>query len=476
MRTTLVHFAQWCGGTLKGADDVYTSVSSDTRTLGKGALFVALRGPNFNGNEFVGAALAAGAAGALVDSEQPVALPQIIVADTQVALERAGNGWREQFNIPLIGVAGSNGKTTAKEMTAAILGQMGTCLATRGNLNNHIGVPLTLLRLGAADRFAVVEMGANRGGEVAHLVRIARPTVGMITNAGAEHLEGFGSIEGVARAEGEMVEGLGSGATAVINADDEFADLWKKLTPARVVTFGVREKADFKANAVRTTIGAEGFLTQFTLVCPLGSVAVTLHMGGRHNVSNALAAAAAAAAAGAGLKEIVAGLGAMRAVAGRLQFKKALSGAWVIDDSYNANPSSMHAGIEVLAELDGAKWLVIGDMAELGEFAPAAHTEIGEFARAHGVQRLFAIGGLAKLAVDRFGAGGEWFADAPALAAALTQALAATGPAGAAAATVSGSASGASSVRILIKGSRVNRLERVVDTLVHGSTQQTGGH
>ena len=472
---TLEHFSQLCGGRLKGADAAYTAVSSDTRTLTQGALFIALRGPNFDGNQFVGAALAAGAAGALVDSEQPAALSQIIVPDTQVALERVGHEWRQQFKIPVVGVAGSNGKTTAKEMTASILSQMGNCLATRGNLNNHIGVPLTLLRIEAAHRFAVVEMGANRGGEVAHLVRIARPTVGMITNAGAEHLEGFGSIEGVARAEGEMVAGLAPDATAVINADDEFADLWKGMTSARVVTFGVRQAADFKADAVRTTIGPEGFLTQFTLVCPLGSTAVTLHMGGRHNVSNALAAAAAAAAAGAGLKEIVAGLATMRAVAGRLQFKKALSGAWIIDDSYNANPSSMHAGIEVLADLDGAKWLVIGDMAELGEFAPAAHAEIGEFARAHGVERLFAIGSLAKLAVDSFGAGGQWFADAQALSEALAGALQAHGP-GESGGAIGARGSAASAVRILIKGSRVNRLERVVDMLVRGSTQQAGGH
>ncbi len=457
---TLASFSQLCGGRLKGTDVPYTSVSTDTRTLAKGALFVALRGPNFNGNDFVGAALTAGAAGALVDTEQSLSLPQIIVADTQAALERAGHAWREQFAIPLIGVAGSNGKTTAKEMTASILGQIGECLATRGNLNNHIGVPLTLLRLDASHRFAVVEMGANRAGEVAHLVRIGRPTVGMITNAGAEHLEGFGSIEGVARAEGEMVAGLDASATAIINADDDFVDLWRKITSAKVVTFGVRSTADFKANDVRTTIGPEGFLTQFTLVCPLGSAVITLHMGGRHNVSNALAAAAAATAAGAGLEQIIAGLGAVRAVAGRLQFKKALSGAWIIDDSYNANPSSMHAGIEVLAELDGARWLVVGDMAELGEFAPAAHAEIGEFARAHGIQRLYAIGELAKRAVDSFGAGAEWFADAQALANALSTALATSGQ----------------SVRLLIKGSRVNRLERVVDALVHGSMKQTSGH
>jgi UDP-N-acetylmuramoyl-tripeptide--D-alanyl-D-alanine ligase len=462
MTPTLANFAHLCGGQLKGPDAPYTGVSTDSRTLSKGALFIALRGPNFNGNEFVGAALAAGAVGALVDSEQPAASSQIIVSDTQAALERAGKGWREQFNIPVVGVAGSNGKTTAKEMTAAILSQIGNCLATRGNLNNHIGVPLTLLRLEPANRFAVVEMGANRAGEVAHLVRIARPTVGMITNAGAEHLEGFGSLEGVARAEGEMVEGLAPIATAVINADDGFAELWKGMTKARVLTFGVRAGADFHARDLRFTIGPDGFLTHFTLVCPLGSAPVALQMGGRHNVSNALAAAAAASAAGAGLQQIVAGLAAMRAVAGRLQFKKALSGAWIIDDSYNANPSSMQAGIETLAELDGAKWLVIGDMAELGEHAPVAHTEVGEFARAHGIERLYATGALAKLAVDSFGAGALWFPDPQALSGALVAAL--------------GNAPSAAAVRLLIKGSRVNRLERVVDTLVHGSIQQTGGH
>jgi UDP-N-acetylmuramoyl-tripeptide--D-alanyl-D-alanine ligase len=460
MKQTLAEFSRACGGQLRGADRPYSSVSSDSRTLTQDALFVALRGPNFNGNEFVGTALSAGASGAVVDTEQSVALPQIVVADTQVALEQGAHQWRQQFDIPLVGVAGSNGKTTAKEMTASILGQMGNSLATRGNLNNHIGVPLTLLRIDATHRFAVVEMGANRAGEVAALVRIARPTIGVITNAGAEHLEGFGNIEGVARAEGEMVQGLAPGATAVINADDEFADLWRSLTPARVVTFGLHKPADFTAADVRTTIGPEGFLTHFNLSSPLGGAAVELSMGGRHNVANSLAAAAAAAAAGARLDHIVAGLGAVRAVAGRLQFKKATTGAWLIDDSYNANPSSVRAGIEVLAELDGSKWLVLGDMAELGEFAQVSHTQIGEFAREHGIERLYATGALAQLAVESFGPGGQWFPDTQALSYTLTLELGGAGPA----------------VRVLVKGSRVNRLERVVDALVQGSNQPTGGH
>src|SRR5882762_11650295 len=273
MKRTLSDFAQACGGTLQGADRAYKGVSSDTRSLAQGDLFIALRGPRYNGNEFVSGALTAGAAGALVDSAQPAAIAQIVVADTQKALETAASAWRAQFPIPVVGVAGSNGKTTAKEMTAAILGASGECLATRGNLNNHIGVPLTVLRLAPAHRCAVIEMGANRAGDVAALVGIAHPTVGLITNAGAEHLEGFGSIEGVARAEGEMVAGLEANATAIINADDEFADLWRNLTPARVVTFGIQKTADFTATDLATSVGADGFLTRFNLVSPLGRAA-----------------------------------------------------------------------------------------------------------------------------------------------------------------------------------------------------------
>lgn len=451
MKRTLGSFAQACSGTLHGMDRDYKVVSSDTRTLAAGDLFVALRGPRFNANEFIGAALTAGAAGAVVDTVQPgLAIAQIVVADTQAALEKAADLWRAQFSIPVVGVAGSNGKTTAKEMTAAILGVAGECLATRGNLNNHIGVPLTVLRLDPVHRHAVIEIGANRAGEVAALVKIARPTVGLITNAGAEHLEGFGSIGGVARAEGEMVAGLEPTATAIINADDEFADLWRQMTSARVVTFGVEKPADFTAADVTTSVGIDGFLTRFTLVTPAGKVAVELRMGGKHNILNALAAAAAATAAGAKLEHVSAGLGAVRAVAGRLQFKMTTSGAWLIDDSYNANPSSMRAGIEVLASLEGRKWLVLGDMAELGDFSESAHTEMGTFARERGIERLFATGPLAGRAVESFGRGAQWFPEANALAEALRGAP--------------------SDVRMLIKGSRVNRLERVVDALVGPST------
>ncbi|MBX5460896.1 MAG: UDP-N-acetylmuramoyl-tripeptide--D-alanyl-D-alanine ligase [Steroidobacteraceae bacterium] len=454
MKRTLEQFAHACGGRLHGADRPYSAVSTDTRTIAAGELFVALRGPNFNGNEFVGAAEQAGAAGAVVDVLQSAAsLPQILVANTQAALEQAAQQWRAQFTIPIVGVAGSNGKTTVKEMTSAILSQAGECLATRGNLNNHIGVPLTLLRLEPTHRFAVVEMGANHPGELAALVRIGRPTIGLITNAGAEHLEGFGSLEGAARAEGEMVEHLEPTATAVINADDPFAPMWRGLTKARQVTFGLGAGADFTARDVRTEIGNEGFVTRFLLECPLGKAPVTLNLAGRHNVTNALCAAAAAAAAGATLEHIVAGLARMQAVKGRLQFRKTRHGAWLIDDSYNANPSSVHAGIEVLEPLEGRKWLVFGQMGELGAFTDEAHTEIGVFARSHGIERLFAVGESAKRTVQAFGAGAEWFADTSELARAVDAALSAE-------------------VRVLVKGSRSNRLERVVEAL--GATTAAG--
>jgi UDP-N-acetylmuramoyl-tripeptide--D-alanyl-D-alanine ligase len=449
MKRTLAEFASRCNGKLIGADRTYSGVSTDTRSLAAGELFIALRGPRFDGGEFVAAAHVLGAAGAVVSAAEKTPLAQILVPDTQVALTAVAMSWRAGFHGPLIGVAGSNGKTTVKEMIAAILGEAGSTLATRGNLNNHIGVPVTLLGLDAAHHFAVIEMGANHAGEVAALVRIARPTIGLITNAGAEHLEGFGSLEGVARAEGETVEGLAPEATAVINADDAFAGLWRSVTPARVVTFGASHPADFSADKLQFEIAAGGFVTRFELVCPVGRRAIELRLAGRHNVVNALGAAAAAVSAGATLEHVAKGLASMRAVQGRLQLKVSKSGAWIVDDSYNANPSSMRAGIDVLADLTGRRWLVMGDMAELGGYAEASHVDIGNYARERGIERLFATGKLAALAVESFGPGAQWYPDTEALAQALGSAV-------------------TSEVRLLVKGSRMNRLERVVDALTAG--------
>ncbi|MGC1456669.1 MAG: UDP-N-acetylmuramoyl-tripeptide--D-alanyl-D-alanine ligase, partial [Steroidobacteraceae bacterium] len=301
MNATLTAFAQSCGGRLVGPDAAFNGVSTDSRTINPGELFVALSGPRFNGEDYVAAAVARGEAGAVVRCAVEGAGSQILVSDTLAALASSAHAWRASFSIPVVGVAGSNGKTTVKELISSILSQAGPCLSTRGNLNNHIGVPLTLFRIRAEHRFAVVEMGADRAGEVEALVRIGRPTIGIITNAGAEHLAGFGSLQGVARAEGEMVAGLTPDATAVINNDDPFALLWKSMTPARVLTFGLEPGADFTAGGPRTSIDATGFITRFSLHAPQGSVRVELHLAGRHNLINALGAAAAASAAGLGL-------------------------------------------------------------------------------------------------------------------------------------------------------------------------------
>ncbi|MGE0581818.1 MAG: UDP-N-acetylmuramoyl-tripeptide--D-alanyl-D-alanine ligase [Steroidobacteraceae bacterium] len=443
---TLAAFAADCGGLLIGADRAYSGVSTDTRTLVAGQVFVALTGPRFNASEFVDAAAQAGAAAVVIPSRQDAPIAQIVVPDTLAALTRAAAAWRRQFTLPLIGVAGSNGKTTAKEMTAAILAAAGRCLATQGNLNNHIGVPVTLLRLDPVHDHAVIEIGANHPGEVAALAELARPDIGLVTNAGAEHLEGFGSLEGVARAEGELFAALGPHGVAIVNADDPFCDLWRGMTRASVVTFGFAAGADFQARDVATEVGADGFTTRFVMQAPAGAVEVRLQLAGRHNVANALAAAAAAMAAGAKLGHVVAGLATMRAVKGRLNFRTTRAGAWLIDDSYNANPSSMRAGIDVLADLAGRRWLAIGDMGELGEHAQAAHVDVGRYAREQGVERLFATGPLSALAVEAFGTGGRWFPDAETLTRELDVALVA-------------------GVSLLVKGSRSNRLERVVDAL-----------
>jgi UDP-N-acetylmuramoyl-tripeptide--D-alanyl-D-alanine ligase len=444
MRRTLRDFAGLCGGRYDGADLAYSGVGTDTRTLDAGQIYLALRGPRFDGNDFLGAAASAGAVAAVVDRPAPAApLPVIEVEDGQAALTRAAGGWRARYAGEVVGVAGSNGKTTVKEMIAAILERAGVTLATRGNLNNHIGVPLTLLRLDESQRCAVIEIGTNHPGEVAQLVELARPTVGLITNAGAEHLEGFGDVDGVANEEGQMVAGLAPDATAVINADDPYAALWRSMTRAAVLTFGIDRRADFHAVDVSWELADEGFRTSFTLQAPQGQRAVRLNMGGRHNLRNAVAAAAAAMAAGASLDQVVEGLAAVQPVKGRLVPFRTRQGARLIDDSYNANPSSMTAGIDVLTQLPGEAWLVMGDMGELGQSAQASHVQIGTYARDHGVRRLFATGPLSTLSVEAFGNGASWHADTEALAQAVESAL-------------------SPEVTLLVKGSRLNRLERVV--------------
>jgi len=461
MKRTLADFAQAVGGTLHGRDQPFDQVTIDTRKLAAGDLFMALPGERVDGHDYVAAAAAAAAAGAVVTRLQPLDFPQILVPDVAQALTAAAAAWRAQFNIPLIGVAGSNGKTTVKEMLSAILSRAGACLATAGNLNNHLGVPLTLLRLDKKHRSAVIEIGANHAGEVATLAALAKPNVALITNAGAEHLEGFGDLDGVARAEGEIVASLSPSGVAIINADDPYQAMWRGMTRGRVVTFGLSESANMRASDLTQTVDEAGFTAHFKLRSRSGTVDVELALAGEHNVRNAACAAAAAQAAGALLTDVAKGLKAVRAVTGRLQFRRTAGGAWLIDDSYNANPSSVLAAIDVLAALPGTKWMVFGDMGELGVHAEAAHREIGVAARERGIERLYAFGKLAALAADVFNAGASpaqhafRFNDGAALAEELNGALSAE-------------------VRLLVKGSRFNRLERVVAALGAVPTGKAG--
>jgi UDP-N-acetylmuramoyl-tripeptide--D-alanyl-D-alanine ligase len=454
----LAELARVTGGVLRGADAAFTTVTSDSRAVGPGALFVALRGERFDGHQFVPEALERGAAGALVARHVSVPLPQVVVPDALEGLTVFAAAWRRNFDGTVVGITGSNGKTTVKEMTGAILGSAGPCLVTQGNLNNHIGVPLTLSRLEATHRYAVIEMGANHRGEIAHLAAVARPDVGLVINAGPAHLEGFGDLEGVAQGKGELFEALAIDGTAVINADDRFAAYWHGLARAvgRVVTFGVRERADFSAHGVRSRLVDDGFTTEFDLGSPLGRRHVSIALAGEHNVMNALAAAAAAHAAGATLEAIVEGFSKMRPVSGRLDVKRLPGGARLIDDSYNANPASLRAGLRALAGIEGDRWLVLGEMRELGEESSRLHAEIGEFARQSGVSRLLAVGDESRHAVETFGAGATWFAGIDDLIGAVRGDL---GP----------------GVTVLVKGSRSNRLERVATALGAGSSAG-GGH
>ncbi len=455
----LATFARVSGGILHGANATFARVISDSRALEPGALFVALRGDRFDGHDFVADAAKLGAAGAIVSRSFDCPLPQVVVADTLAGLATFANAWRRSFAGVVVGITGSNGKTTVKEMTGAILAELGPCLVTQGNLNNHIGVPLTLCRLEATHRCAVIEMGANHLREIAHLAAIAEPTVGLVINAGQAHLEGFGGIDGVARGKGEMFEALGPGSTAVINADDRFAAFWRDRArrAGRVVTFGLRERADVSARDVRSHLGSTGFETTFELVTTSGIRSIELGLAGEHNVMNALAAAAAAMAAGAGLDAVQRGLQSMRPVAGRLEVKQALHGTRLIDDAYNANPGSLRVGLRALAGVPGERWLVLGEMAELGEEGAYLHAEMGALARECGVTRLLAVGAGSQPAVESFGPGASWHASTDALLAALLPEL-------------------HDGLTIYVKGSRVNRLERVTAALVPGGTAQAGGH
>lgn len=391
-----------------GPDAAFQSVSTDTRTLKPGALFIALVGPNFNANAFISSAAAKGAVAAIVSepvSDSP--LPVLQVADTRIALGQLAAHHRSQFNIPVIGLTGSCGKTTTKAMIASILQHCGPTLATEGTLNNDFGVPLTLLRLTPEHRYAVIEMGANHPGEIAYVTHIVKPTVAFINNAAPAHLEGFGSLQGVAQAKGEIFQGLAVDGAALINVEDPFSDYWQTLvSPRQIVRFGRKQPADVTATAV--TLNEAGCAT-FQLITPAGKTDIQLQIMGEHNIMNALAAAAAAQAVGASLMAIKAGLEQFVPVNKRLAVRKGQGGAVIIDDSYNANPLSVTAAIQILAQKKGEKVLAFGDMRELGENAELYHQQIGETARQQGIDRLYAYGKLSACTVKAFGANGFHF-------------------------------------------------------------------
>jgi len=447
------------GARTLGADATFLSVSTDSRTLARGALFVALRGERFDGHQFLPTARERGAAAAMVDEEskstaEGARLPLLVVADTKTSLKRLAAKWRARFDIPLIAVTGSNGKTTVKEMIAAILrAHFGTAqvLATEGNLNNDIGLPLTLLRLRDAHRAAVIEVGMNHPGETATLAAIASPTVALVNNAQREHQEFMKDVAAVAREHAAVFGALRPGGVAVINADDEFAGYWRGLLAGRRVRdFGLERPAEVSG---RHELAHFGSLIE--LRAPEGQARIELHASGRHNALNACAAAASALAAGASLDAVAKGLAAFRPVSGRMQRLAARSGANLIDDSYNANPDSVRAAVDVLAAEPGIKFLLLGDMGEVGERGAEFHEEIGRYARERGVDRLYATGELCRAAVAAFGEGARHFAGIDDLIAAAREEIVPNAAA-------------------LVKGSRFMRMERVVQALA--AEPQKGSH
>ncbi|WP_211234047.1 UDP-N-acetylmuramoyl-tripeptide--D-alanyl-D-alanine ligase [Chitinilyticum litopenaei] len=428
----------------------FARVTTDSRALQPGDLFVALKGERFDAHDFVPAALAGGAAAALVDHAVPDCAPQLVVKDTLQGLGQLAHYWRGLHDdTPLIAITGSNGKTSVKEMCASIFaaaaGDAAAVHATQGNLNNHIGLPLTVLGMRAEHRYVVAEMGMNHFGEIDYLTRIARPDVALVNNAGAAHLEALGSVAGVARAKGEIFAGLKADGVAIINADDEFAPLWRELAgPWRQLSFGLGAEADIGARA----LASDALTSRFELVIGGATASVTLAVPGQHNVRNALAAAACAHALGVPLATIAQGLTAWQGVKGRLQRKLAANGATVLDDSYNANPDSMKAAIDVLAGIPGDTILVLGDMGEVGSDAPQRHAEIGAYARDKHIAALFTLGEHMAETARAFGS--THFATLAELLAALD-------------------ARCAPHSTVLVKGSRFMKMERVADALVHGT-------
>ncbi|MGB1311107.1 MAG: UDP-N-acetylmuramoyl-tripeptide--D-alanyl-D-alanine ligase [Leucothrix sp.] len=443
MTWLLSNIAQMVDGTLQGGEEIagvkIDSVATDSRAVTPDQLFIAIRGERFDAHDFV-AGLSGKAGAALVDRVIECDLPQIVVKDTRQALAQFAAVWRQQFDRPLIALTGSNGKTTVKEMLSAILAVKGDVLATFGNLNNDLGVPLTLLRLRAKHDYAVIEMGANHFNEIAFLTNIGKPDVAVLNNAGASHLEGFGSVEGVSRAKAEIFQGLSRSGIAIINADDEYADYWYGcVVDKQVISFGMDNAA--------TVQGMTSPTGMLVLSTDAKSITINLALLGKHNQRNALAAASAAIAVGASLQDIKQGLESLQPVKGRLTPYVGQKHSKLIDDTYNANPSSMKAAIDVLAEFtEGARVLVLGDMGELGDDVAQLHAEIGRYAKDQQIDQIYCMGPHSAEAAEAFGGNAHHFLEIEPLLAAIKQQL-------------------NKNMTLLVKGSRSMRMERVIEAL-----------
>lgn len=447
---TLKQALEWVGARPEGpwqGDLQFSGVSTDTRKVRRGDLFVAIRGDNFDGHEFIDVAAQAGAVAVVVDRhEQKADIPQLVVTDTICALAALAGGIRSLSNARFVAVTGSSGKTTVREMVAAILGRMGPTLVTEGNLNNHIGVPLTLFRLAPEHRYAVTELGASGLGEIAHTVAIARPDVAILINAGEAHIEGFGGYQNIVRGKGEIIDGLGANGIAVLNFDDPAFAIWQQRAghrKVRSVSGQGRREADFRP----TDVQMDGPEIRFTAQGPNGwQCEIRLSLEGEHNIGNALMAIAAAQALGASDEAIQLGLAEVRAFKGRLQTLQLTPHLTLIDDSYNANPSSMKAAIKVLASQGGYRTAVLGAMAELGQDSYVMHREVGEFARTEGVDRLLTVGPDCEGYVAGFGAAAEQCATHEDAVRRLFERL-------------------ADQQTVLVKGSRSSSMDRVVEAI-----------
>lgn len=449
MNGLLSEVAQAVSASLLGEDVRIKSICTDSRQIQPGCLFVALKGGRFDGHSFLEEAKAAGVAAVLVSESSviPAGMPAIVVDDTRLALGRLAGVWRTRFELPVIAITGSNGKTTTKEMVAAILRSAygENILATQGNFNNDIGLPLTLFRLESRHRAVVLELGMNHPGEIAYLTRIARPTAAVVTNAQRAHLEGMGDLDEIAREKGTIYEGLQEGGRAVIALDSPFAGLWQRMAaPHTVLGFSLGSAAHAD---IRGSVTQRGLHTSLHLTTPAAQAEIALQVPGIHNAHNALAAAAVCLGAGVPLEAVVQGLSVFKGVTGRLQVFHLRQGALLLNDTYNANPDSVRAGIDVLAATVGRKILVLGDMGEIGAESARYHDEVGGYAKSQGVDLLLTLGESSEIACRAFGEGGQHFRRPESLLVALGKRL------------TSGST-------VLVKGSRFMKMEQITEGLL----------